>query len=252
MTEDRGLWCVGMWWWQWQYVGTIFAIPAMCWPGGEADTTQHWLLIGREFAQLGSDWLAADPEVTPGHGTLGHVTWCWQDIFISSHIPHTLATWQISGVQHWSSVSLSVHYTPTLTSPLTPPLTYTTFYARSYHPQHQNVQSSIKSQRWSVVKVISLETINTKTPSHIQLAITFWTRDIFPSLSNQDLKIINPSINHQYSKLTLSENRILKNFSFDVVCWNSISHESLILYWVTGAKSCIKLIQPRQQQLPLH
>ena len=118
LTEDRGLWCVGMWWWQWQYVGTIFAIPAMWWPGGVADTTQHWLLIGREFAQLSSDWLAADPEVTPGHGTLGHVTWCWQDIFISSHIPRTLATWQISGVQHWSSVYLCVHYnTPTLTRP---------------------------------------------------------------------------------------------------------------------------------------
>ena len=220
--------------------------------GGRHHTTlaPHWSRVRPAGLWLAGCWPRGHTR-TRDTGTCDLVL--TRHLHLQPHSPHTGSMANIrSPTLKLLYICVSITTPQPSPGPLTAPLTYTTFYARSYHPQHQNVQSSIKSQRWSVVKVISLETINTKTPSHIQLAITFWTRDIFPSLSNQDLKIINPSINHQYSKLTLSENRILKNFSFNVVCWNSISHESLILYWVTGAKSCIKLIQPRQQQLPLH
>lgn len=87
-----------------------------------------------------------------------------------------------------------------------------------------------------MVKVISLETINTKTPSHIQLAITFWTRHIFPSLSNQDLKIISLPV-HQLEEISIFNIFLVTaqektfNYYFGDVRWkNSISHESLILY----------------------
>ena len=162
MTEDRGL-C-----WNAKMVVTVFA-----------DHPNNVLTIRVDWGYfiLPPDWPKSHPAVfwlassSPwGHTWtrgIGHVTWClvlpltaarnatlYRDNFISSipwwHSPNIDNIANIVTPRVLMTPRFKVHYPPFLSRQWlywSQSRSLTPVFARSYHPQHQNVQSSIKSQR---------------------------------------------------------------------------------------------------------